>query len=66
MPAINVNPTRQDPSGPKAFPSKGRRNPPCGNRLRRFCGAKAPSPRGGAPLKADGGARRGGVIHARD
>ena len=33
---------------------------------RRFCGAKAPSPRGGAPLKADGGARRGGVIHARD
>ena len=51
MPAINVNPMR-----PAA----------CGNRLRRFCGAKAPSPRGGAPLKADGGARRGGVIHARD
>lgn len=51
---------------PRDFPSSGGMNPPCGNRLRRFCGAKAPSPRGGAPLKSDGGARRGGVSHACD
>ena len=66
MPAINVNPTRQAARGPLPLPFSGGMKPPSGNRLRRFCGAKAPSPRGGAPLKADGGARRGGVIHARD
>ena len=58
MPAINVNPMRPAAWGPLDFPFSGGMNPPCG--------AKAPSPRGGAPLKADGGARRGGVIHARD
>ena len=66
MPAINVNPMRPAAWGPQDVPISGGMNTPCGNRLRRFCGAKAPSPRRGAPLKADGGARRGGVIHARD
>ena len=66
MPAINVNPKRPAAWGPLYFPFTGGMYPPSGNRLRRFCGAKAPSPRRGAPLKADGGARRGGVIHARD
>ena len=66
MPAINVNPKRPDAWGPPELPNTGGMNTPSGNRLRRFCCAKAPSPRGGAPLKADGGARRGGVIHARD
>ena len=49
MPAINVNPMRPAAWGPLDFPFSGGMNPPCGNRLRRFCGAKAPSPRGGAP-----------------
>ena len=66
MPAINVNPKRPAAWGPLDFTFSGGMNPPSGNPRRRFCGAKAPSPRGGAPLKADGGARRGGVIHARD
>ena len=66
MPAINVNPQPPAARGARDLPLKGGKKPPCGNRLRRFCGAKAPSPRGGAPLKSDGGARRGGVSHACD
>ena len=66
MPAINVNPIRPAAWGPRDFPSTGGMNPPGRNRLRRFFGAQAPCPRGGAPLKSDGGARRGGVSHACD
>ena len=68
MPAINVNPIRPAAWGPRDFPSSGGMNPPCGNRLRRFCGAKAPSPRGGvvAGVNCDFGAFIGGVSHACD
>ena len=51
MPAINVNPIRPAAWGPRDFPSSGGMNPPCGNRLRRFCGAKAPSPARRGPSK---------------
>ena len=66
MPAINVSPMRPAALGPLDFTSSGGVNPPCGNCLRQFYGAKAPSPRCGAPLEADNGRRRGGVIRACD
>ena len=66
MPAINVNPMRPAAWGRHLLPVTCGKKRPSRQPQRRFCGAKAPSPRGGAPLKADGGARRGGVIHARD
>ena len=66
MPAINVNPIRPGRMGAPGFPILGRNESALRKSPAAICGAKAPSPRGGAPLKSDGGARRGGVSHACD
>lgn len=64
MPAINVTPTRQAARGPHDFTSSGGMNPPCGNCLRQFYGANAPSPLRGAPLTECPVSRKGGCSGA--
>ena len=64
MPAINVNPMRLAAWGPRDVTSSGGVNPPCGNCLRQFYGAKAPSPLCGALLVPFSGLKMGGRCHA--